>query len=510
MSETVVSQFTPLTELRLTSGVGDLIARRMRRVHERVAQQAEQRSPGAFGAIAVHFDRAKTNDKAYEYAILAADRARGMLAVHEAAEFLHVAERNALAPGQIAEVRARLADVAELAGKYGDALAECEQAITWYASQGERTRLLPLRRTRERLRGLLGQPFRLTLGVCLQLDEEAIALEMPAERVPLLTMVSQAHSKMGDVAAAERAASDAVALAERVADTGLLADALLRLGLAIIEQRPSESAGHFDRALVLYTQRDDKRGMARCHISIAGVHSRLSQWKQEERELAEALSLARAAGQQDLWGAAASNAGVGHLRRGEFDRARDLFCDAFALFTALQHEEHSLYVLYNLAHLELEHDDTVAALELYDVTVATAYRLGQSEVEIGALGGTGLALLRQSKVDRAAVTLRAVEERLRTRTDWFQGRELVEALRVLVAAVESRHGDAARLYADALSLAERHSAYSAAWLTATCAGSLRSPEGAAARTAAARLARAMTSAGYHELGRRLTLVTTDD
>ena len=62
----------------------------------------------------------------------------------------------------------------------------------------------------------------------------------------------------------------------------------------------------------------------------------------------------------------------------------------------------------------------------------------------------------------------------------------------------------------ALNLAEAHSAYGAAWLTATCAPALRSKEGATARTTAARLARTMTDAGYHELGRRLSLATSDD
>src|SRR5215216_2689359 len=190
----------PLTDLRLPADVSDLLARRLRLVHDRVARAAEGRSPRAAAELAVHFDRSGNSEKAYEYALSAAKRASELYAPTQATEFLRLAERNASTPAQLAEVRVRMAEVAEAAGRHEEAERLCTLALTWYesASQsalGDRRRAITLRRMRERLRGALGQPFRTTLGACLMLDEEAKALGLDGEHVELLLMISRTYSR---------------------------------------------------------------------------------------------------------------------------------------------------------------------------------------------------------------------------------------------------------------------------------------------------------------------------
>jgi hypothetical protein len=55
---------------------------------------------------------------------------------------------------------------------------------------------------------------------------------------------------------------------------------------------------------------------------------------------------------------------------------------------------------------------------------------------------------------------------LASRTDWFQGRELGEALALRFDLQEGRSGDAVARLTDALALAHPSDVYGAAWLTA--------------------------------------------
>ena len=83
------------------------------------------------------------------------------------------------------------------------------------------------------------------------------------------------------------------------------------------------------------------------------------------------------------------------------------------------------------------------------------------------------------KLDAAKVPLAAVEHRMAGLDRWFQGRELVETLRIRIAAAEGRSQEALKFFEAASNLAEHADAASAAWLTASVADVLfaeRQPE----------------------------------
>ena len=447
-------------------------ARRLRRIHERVAQAMERRAPDAGAEIATHYDRAGNSEKAYEYALAAADRAKGVYAHQEATDFLRVAERNAITPAHLAEVRVRLSQLAEAVGHYDEAEELCDLAIEWFNGQGDQRRSLSLRRMRERLRGLLGQPAKQTLEACLALDEEARELGFDSERVSLLAMISQAYGRLGDRRAAERIAWDCVRMAEKLGNPTLLADSLNRLGITIEQDHPDRAAEIYQRALAIYQGAGDYRGQARCHNNLGIVHQARGDQENARRELTTAISLGRTAGTPDLWGLATLNLGVMYVKCGEYDRGRELFGEALALFAAVKNSERQLYALYNLAHLDRERGEHESAAELYDVSSALAQRIGQSDVEIGAVAGAGLSLLSQGKPDAARISFLSAEERMRQRSDWFHGRELVEALRVRMALEEGRVPDAIEAFDQALTLADSSDVYSAAWLAAACGSPL--------------------------------------
>ena len=447
---------------------GEQLAERVRRIHAHVARTTTERAPNAYAQIAVHYDRAGSRDRAFQYAMLVADRFKREYAYDQAVEYLRLAERNADTAGELAAMRARLAEVTELQGRYADALSLCELALAHFGPHGDRRRALGLQRMRERLHGALGQPFRRTLGACLILDEEAKELGLDDEHVALLTMISQMHSRLGEREAAERTARECVELAEELGDPALLADALNRLGLAC--ERPDEAAEYYRRALDAYRTLEDRRGQARCHNNLGIHHTRKGDWMQAELDFADALALSRSARLQDLWGLAAMNLAVVYQKRGEFRRARDYFGEAFAVFSASRNAEHELYALYNLADLDRERGEHAIAAEMFDVARQLAKRLGQSDVEIGALGGAGLAMLRLGRAEAAAAAMRDASELMLDRAGaWFQGRETVEALAIGLDAAAGRTAEALSRLAGACAQAEAEDLYSAAWLAAEAA-----------------------------------------
>src|SRR5215216_4228667 len=131
------SPFGPEVSMPLPDAVSDELATRMRQVHQRVAEATARRTPNAFAQLAVHYDRAGSRDRAYGYALLVADRTRKDYAFQQAGEFLRIAERNAESAAQLADVRIRLAEVAEAEGRYADAVDYCERALEFFVAEGD-------------------------------------------------------------------------------------------------------------------------------------------------------------------------------------------------------------------------------------------------------------------------------------------------------------------------------------------------------------------------------------
>ena len=73
------------------------------------------------------------------------------------------AERNAPSPEALADVRVRMASLAEVAGRYEEAEALCELALAWYEAQGDRLHALRVKRMRMLVRMQRGQSARDTL-----------------------------------------------------------------------------------------------------------------------------------------------------------------------------------------------------------------------------------------------------------------------------------------------------------------------------------------------------------
>jgi diguanylate cyclase (GGDEF)-like protein len=452
--------------------VSSVSPERMRPLHERVASALERRPKPRPSEIATHYDRAGVSASAYRYALAAASKAENVYAHGAARDALLVAARNATSPGELAEVRVRLAQLAEIVGRFDEAEELCDLAIEWYEGQGDKTRALTLRRMRERARKELGQPARVLLDALLSLDDEAKQLGFESERVPILMMLSQSYGRLGDSRAAERIASECVRMAEQVGDRALIAEALTRLGITVEWEDPDRAREIYSRALRLFESVGDARGQTRCHNNLGNLALHRSDWDEARASYTTAISLARAAGMPDFWGAAAANLGVISHRSGDYDRARELFGEALGLFATVKNSELQLYALCNMAHVEWESGAWESGAQLYEATASLAQRIGASDVEIASMSGEGLCLIELGRTDAARGLHSQVEERVRGRDGWFQGREFAEALGIRLLLIDDRLEEALARFENAVPMAEGVDIYSAAWLTAVSARSL--------------------------------------
>jgi hypothetical protein len=85
---------------------------------------------------------------------------------------------------------------------------------------------------------------------------------------------------------------------------------------------------------------------------------------------------------------------------------------------------------------------------------------------------------------------------------WFQGRELVETLRIRVAAAEGRSQEALQMFDAARNLAEHADVSSAAWLTASVADVLFAIDPQHLKSAMERFSQDVGTLGFAELTRK--------
>jgi tetratricopeptide (TPR) repeat protein len=487
--------------------VEGLPQQQLRQLHHRVAQSLESRRPDRLDEIALHYDAAEAAADAYRTAQRAAHAAERLYAHVSAGAYLQVAARNATSPGELAEIRVLLAQVAETLGRHDEVEELCDLAVEWFEGQADARRALSLKRIRERARMDLGQPARVSLETLAALDVEAGALGFDRERVALLMMTSQTYGRLGDHATASRTANECVAMAEQLGDRSLVADALNRLGNAMVAEAPGQARDAYARSLEIYESLGDVRGQARGYSNLGIAAQFESKLDEAQQAFAKSIAVARGAGIPDLWGTAAVNLGVLLQKCGEYDRARELFGEALALFAAVKHSEFQLAALYNMAHVERELGLWDSASELYEATTPLAQRIGQYDIEIGATAGAGLCFLELGRLDEARAAVSAVSARMENRPNWFQSREIAEALIIRVDAAEGRSLDALTRFERAVALAESADLYNAAWLTAICADSLMAIDPARVKMSIIRYTERVRDLGYPEMTRRYDVLT---
>jgi tetratricopeptide (TPR) repeat protein len=197
------------------------------------------------------------------------------------------------------------------------------------------------------------------------------------------------------------------------------------------------------------------------------------------------VEFSRTAGLTEHWGRAELNLGVLAIRIGDYDAAAVSLGEALRLCAEAQSSELQLIAIYNLADMARELEQFGRAGATYELAMELADRIGQSDIEVGALAGMGICRLAEGRIDEAVRVHELVQSRMAVQPHWFQGRELVEGLAIRLALREGRD-EAAQLFKSAVELAETRDVYGAILLTADFGQILREVAPEAVEEAVAR------------------------
>jgi len=448
-----------------------LPAERRAEMHGRVARALEK-AGASDSLIASHFEAAGEAAETHRHAVLAADAALALYDSGAASALLTVAARHAPSPAALASVRVRLAELAESAGHYEDAEALCDLALNWYEGDEDPVPAIGLKRMRTLMRMQRGQGARETLGALFALVDEAILVGAEVERAAILLISSQMLARLGEPREAQRVAEECVAIAEGIGDPILLSDSCNRLALCVILSDPPRARELFRRALELIVPLSDVFRRVRLLNNIGFLELTANQFAPARESLESAVTFARTAGLVDLWARASLNLGVIECRSGRYDQASRTLDEALRLGAEAQQTELQLAITYNLGHLAREQNDLQRAAETYELAMELAERIGQSEIKAGALASMGLCRLALGDVEEASRLNEQLQPLAAKLPDWFQGRELVEALPIHLALRRTR-AEAYERFRSALALAETRDVYGAGWLVAEFALPLR-------------------------------------
>ena len=442
-------------------------------LHGRIAHALALQERQSSAEIAGHFELANLRKEAYNHALRAADAA---MVVHETgavANLLAAAERNAPDAAALAQVRVRMASLAEVAGRYEDAEALCDQALAWYATQGDQVQALGLKRTRAVVRMKRGLAAQETLTELLALEAEASAANQDMERGAVLLHIAQMQFRLGNLVAAQRTAAEAVAIAERGDDVVLLADACNRLAATIQFENPSRARELFGHALDIATSLGDAFRRVRALNNIGVLEMFCNNSDEAWRLLTIAVEQARTAGIIESWGRAELNLGVLAGRIGNYEGALRAFSEALRLMSMVQNSEEQLYATYNLADLQREHDRPREAADTYALVVDLAERIDQVPIQVCAYAGFGLCQFELHDTTAAREALErgvALSEGL---GEWFPGRELLEALKLHLLISDEKIDSAIALLEFSMKAAHDTDISGAAWLIAEFGLALR-------------------------------------
>lgn len=374
-------------------------------LHRKMAEILEQihaRDTGAIAyKLAIHFDEGRIGARAYEFALMGAERAQRMYAHRDAIELIRRALRNAQDDGQKLNALELLGEATHFIGHHAESLAAYTEALELVRRRDDGIHEIVLRRklvTLERDHGgATPDAVRTQLN---GLVERAEALAAEDELCNLLWLMNTLPGELGSDAV-ERARR-ALANCERAASNERIARAHYNVARALVSSsEPLSAVPHLEAALTLFQQADNRFRMGDCHNVLGIVYM----WKGDYRRASAEMDLAAEA--FDEVGAPFHEAGVRNnlgvllTRMGDWEAAESNLREALRLNQRLDATAGVLLPLENLAELHQTSGRWTEAKEEWSVLLDHALRAGYWTAEVIARCGIGVAALELGDVETA-------------------------------------------------------------------------------------------------------------
>jgi len=366
--------------VRVTAYEG-LSFERRRQIHGRVGAALERR--GADGGehdaalLSLHFHEAGQHEKAWRYATIAGDRARGGFANVVAATLYERALASAdaadgAAPAEVARVAEALGDVCERFGDYersaaayGRALAALDDDRNGTARIGGK--LAVLEEHAGHYDAAIAR-YDEALAAVAENETSVTRAELAVGRAGVLFRQAQYDEC---VAWAERAAADA----EAADDEGALARSLYLRGTALSHLH-QDGIPDLERAIAIFEARDDSVRRAQALNNVGVQHYADGAWSEAGRAYRASREACERTGDVIAAAVAMNNEGEILSDQGRLGEAEPLFEEMVRICRAAGHTLGTFVGLGNLARVAARDGRFDRAYELYDEALAGFEEMG--------------------------------------------------------------------------------------------------------------------------------------
>ena len=205
---------------------------------------------------------------------------------------------------------------------------------------------------------------------------------------------AQIARRLADPEEELRAATAAANKGKRLAQSQLIAEALLFQGDALFTMgRPAESLGRFREARGLFATAGNQAALARTLNRMAAVLVYTSDFAGAETHYQEALGIARQIGSREL--VASQNVGLAFAAGflGDLERSRTLAAEAHARFVELDDPLYATRSLFKVTEADWDLGEAADSRQRYDEVLSQARKSGNRVEEARALNGIGRVLI---------------------------------------------------------------------------------------------------------------------
>jgi tetratricopeptide (TPR) repeat protein len=372
-------------------------------LHRKMAQILELIYAGdaAFVAprLAVHFEEGRQREKAYEYALLAAERASRLYAHWDALEQIQRALRNAGESAQKSVAYERLAEEYVSIGNLGDgaqALADALQHLDGAADVGASLRMRRKRVVIETTQGT--RPLPQMLSAMAALRTEAQQAQQTGEECQIIWQMIDlpGTAEQLDVTLAR----EALRLTEQSDDQWLIARGHHVLGAALMFVDPTHALADLRRAVDLYRALGDRSREASSTSYLALAYVFLGEFRDAVRELECAVATFEEIRDPVRGSVARTNLGTVLRNLGDYEGAERRLLESVRTIERLGAPVRLLSPLMSLAELAEARGDWAEAEQRWSQMLERAEETGYTSEQIIAHCGIGTARLRQG--DRRA------------------------------------------------------------------------------------------------------------
>ena len=380
-------------------------------LHRKMAQILEEIFAGeaavVAGRLALHFEEGRQKDKAYEYALAAAERASRVYARWDALEQIQRALRNATAEEQESEAWQRLGEEYVAISQYAEAQQAFDEALQRLRKEAHPRRWLRLHQHRLTLESAQGRmPLQDMLPEMEKLRVEAQQAGDAAEECQIVWRMIDLPGTQESLDV--RLAREALALAEQDGDPWLIARGHEVLGLALtFGPDPASAREEFSKAMQRYVQLGDRSREAGClgNLSVARVF--LGDYENAALEFEATIAIFDEIVDPLRSSVARGNLGAVLQILGDFDGAEKWLLEAIRIVERLNVPVRLLSPLMNLAEVAQHRQAWHDAEKYWQRMLDRARETGYTAEQIIAHCGIGTVRLRLGDLERALASERA-------------------------------------------------------------------------------------------------------